>query len=207
MLAQSLSFDFYKPQPLLVVISGTSGVGKDAVIHELKRRELPLHFVVTATTRPIRNGEMDGRDYFFYTEEEFLKRVEDGEFAEYSRVYQDLKGVPHSQIEGAMHSGKDVILKVDVQGAEKLKKLYPQAVLIFIIPTSTEEWKSRLISRKSETEASLRLRIETAIKEVTKIDLFDYVVVNSENQLGKAADDILDIIAAEHHRVAHRKII
>jgi guanylate kinase len=207
MTDNSLSFDFYNPQPLLIVISGTSGVGKDAVIHELKTRNLPLHFVVTATTREIRIGEVDGRDYFFYTEEEFMRRVENGEFAEWSWVYKDLKGVPHSQVEGAMQSGKDVIIKVDVQGAEKLKAIYPQAVLIFIIPTSTEEWKTRLISRKSETEASLKLRIQTALHEVTRIGAFDYVVVNGENQLCKAADDVLNIIAAEHHRVNHRKIL
>jgi guanylate kinase len=203
----ALSFDFYKPQPLLVVISGTSGVGKDAVIHELKTRNLPLHFVVTATTRPIRKGEVDGKDYFFYTEEEFMRRVVNGEFIEYSRVYQDLKGGLRSQVEGAINSGKDVIIKVDVQGAEKYKRLYPEAILIFLIPTSTEEWKARLISRETESEESLKLRIQTAIEEVTKIGLFDYVVVNGENQLCKAADDILDIIAAEHHRVDHRKIL
>ena len=207
MTDDTLSFDFYKPQPLLVVISGTSGVGKDAVIDELKSRDLPLHFVVTATTRPIRKGEVNGRDYFFYSEEEFMRRVENGEFIEYSRVYQDLKGGTRVQVEGAIKSGKDVIIKVDVQGAEKYKKLYPEAVLIFIIPTSAEEWKTRLISRETETEESLKLRIQTALHEVTKIDLFDYVVVNGKNQLDRAADDILAIIAAEHHRVNHRKIL
>ncbi len=203
--SRSLSFDLLQPRPLLIVISGTSGVGKDAVIKALKLRNLPLHFVITATSRPPRADEIDGRDYFFYTPKEFEERIQRGEFIEHARVYEDYKGVPRSQIEEALKSGKDVVAKVDVQGAATLRRLYPQAVVIFIIPRTVEEWTNRLKRRNTETEESMKIRVETAKKEVDQIELFDYIVVNAEGEIEKAVDDIINIINAEHHRVEHRK--
>ena len=202
-----LSFDLYQPKPLLIVISGTSGVGKDAVLKRLQSRNLPLHFVVTATTRAIRPGEVDGQDYFFFTREEFEDRIKKGEFIEHAIVYEDYKGIPRWQIDEALSSGRDVILRVDVQGAKTLRSLYPQAVLIFLVPRTEEEWFGRLRSRNSETIENLKVRVATAKEEVDQIKMFDYVVVNADDMLNKAVDDIIDIINAEHHRVEHRKLL
>ncbi len=202
-----LSFDLYRPQPLLIVISGTSGIGKDAVLQGLRERNCGLHFVVTATSRLPRPNEVDGRDYFFFSREEFARRIENGEFIEYAMVYDDYKGAPRWQVDDALKSGKDVVIKVDVQGAETFRKLYPEAVLIFLIPSNIDEWFGRLKARNTESPENLKVRIDTAIEEVKKIDLFDYVVVNAENCLDKAVNDILSIINVEHHKVHHRKLI
>lgn len=204
---ESLSFDLYHPQPLLIVISGASGIGKDAVLKSLRQRELGLHFVITATSRTPRPGEVDGKDYFFFSREEFKARIEKGEFIEYAMVYSDYKGAPRWQVDDALKSGKDVVLRVDVQGAETYRKMYPEAVLIFLIPETVEEWFDRLKARNTETPEDLKIRIETAKEEVAKIGLFDYVVINANNRLEEAVDDIVDIIKVEHHKVHHRKLI
>lgn len=197
----------YNPQPLLIVISGTSGVGKDAVLNSLKERSLPLHFVVTATSRPPREGEVEGKDYFFFTKEEFARRIEKGEFVEHSWVYTDYKGIPRWQIDDALTCGQDVILRVDVQGAMKLRAMYPEAVLIFLIPESVDEWYCRLKKRNAETPEELKVRLDTARTEVQKISDFDYVVLNAHDLLDQAVNDIVSIIDAEHHRTHHRKLI
>lgn len=207
MTPEQLSFDLLHPHPLLIVISGTSGVGKDSVIKGLKRRNLPLHIVVTATTRAPRKEEAHGRDYFFYSRREFEERIAKGEFIEHAQVYTDLKGIPRSQIEDALASGMDVVARVDVQGAATLRGLYPQALMIFIIPRSFDEWYERLMRRNTEAGEDLKVRIETARKEVAQIGMFDYIVVNAENRLEKAVDDIATIIAAEHMAVNHRRIL
>jgi guanylate kinase len=199
-------FDLYHPQPLLVVISGTSGVGKDAVLNELKRREAPLHFVVTVNTRVPRLDEVEGRDYYFISKERFFEMVARGELLEHAHVYDDYKGVPQWEVDRALASGKDTILRVDVQGAERIRNLYPQAVLIFLVPTCVDEWYKRLSERGTETEESLRVRVETATDEVKKIGMFDYVVVNAKDCLAEAVDTVQEIISAEHHRVHHRVI-
>ena len=204
---EKLSFKVLHPEPLIIVISGTSGIGKDAVICGLKKLTLPLHFVITATSRNPRVGEKDGVDYFFYSREEFEQRIARGEFAEYALVYQDYKGIPRDQIEGALKSGKDVVLKLDVQGAATIRRLYPQAILVFLVPNTVEEWYDRLCDRGSETPESLKIRVDTAIREVGQIDMFDYVVLNAQDRLEKAVDDILDILRVEHMSVHHRKIL
>jgi guanylate kinase len=197
----------YHPQPLLIVISGTSGVGKDAVLCGLKQRTLDLHFVVTATSRPPRPREVPGVDYFFFTREDFEHRIANNEFIEYSMVYSDWKGIPRSQIDGALMSGRDVVLRVDVQGAMKLRKLYPEAVLIFLIPEGVDEWYNRLRRRNTDAPEELALRLETAHKEVEQIGAFDYVVLNAHDLLEQAVDDIVQIINVEHHKVHHRKAL
>lgn len=207
MESESLSFDLYHPQPLLIVISGTSGIGKDAVLRGLKNRDLPLHFVVTATSRPPRPDEVDGQDYFFFSREEFKQRIDRGDFIEYAMVYDDYKGAPRWQIDDALKSGRDVVLRVDVQGAATYRRLYPEAVLIFLIPNTIDEWFGRLKARNTESPENLKVRIDTAKEEVAQIGLFDYVVVNADHLLEKAVDDIIAIINVEHHRVHHRKLI
>jgi guanylate kinase len=203
---ESLSFDLIHPQPLLVVISGPSGVGKDAVIRALQQRELPLHFVVTMTSRAPRNGEVDGVDYLFVSRDKFQELVAQDAFLEHAVVYNDFKGIPKSQIREAMDSNKDVILRVDVQGAQSLRKLCPDAVLIFLIPTNQREWFERLSNRKTETADSLALRKKTAVEELEHLAEFDYVVVNTQDHLEEAVDTIVAIINAEHHRVHPRKV-
>nr|WP_298005874.1 guanylate kinase [Anaerolinea thermophila] len=201
-----LDFDLHHPKPLLIVISGPSGVGKDAVIKAMKEKGLPFHFVVTMTSRPIRPGEVDGVDYFFVSRERFEELIAADEFIEYANVYGDYKGIPRSQIRDAMASGKDVILRVDVQGAETVRRLCPEAVLIFLIPANKDEWLWRLKNRKTETEEALKLRVETAREELKQFSHFDYVVVNAHDRLDEAVRIITAIIEAEHHRIDHREV-
>jgi guanylate kinase len=194
------------PNPLLIVISGPSGVGKDTVIEEMKTRGLPFHFVITATTRPARADETDGVDYFFLTQDEFARMIDEGELLEYAVVYKDYKGIPKSQVREALASGKHVIMRIDVQGAETVRKLAKDALLIFLTPQNEEELINRLKKRKTETKESLKLRIATTRQEYKKIDLFDYIVVNKDDCLDKTVDTIEAIIQAEQHRVDQRVV-
>ena len=193
-------------QPLLIVISGPSGVGKDTVLQRMKARDLPFHFVVTATTRPPRTEEVDGEDYIFVSTEQFAEMIEKGELLEYAIVYNDYKGIPKEQVRHALASGKDVIMRVDVQGAASVRKLSPDAILIFLTTQDEQELVRRLEMRKTETPEGLKLRIATARQEFKRISEFDYVVVNRTNRLDEAVDTILAIIDAEHHRVNPRKV-
>lgn len=201
-----ISFDVIHQQPLLIVLSGPSGVGKDAALQEMKRRGLRCHFVVTTTSRAIRRGEVEGVDYCFVSRERFEEMIAEDAFVEYALVYQDYKGIPKAQIRRAMESGLDVVLRIDVQGAATVRKLCPEALLIFLTPANETEWLERLRERKTETEESLRLRIATAGDELQQVDAFDYVVVNSDGQLAAAVDTIEAVIVAEHHRTKHRTV-
>jgi len=199
-------FKMNPPKPLLIVISGPSGVGKDTVLEEMKSRGLPFHFVITATTREPRPDEIDGVNYFFLSEDEFAKMIEEGELLEYAVVYQDYKGIPKSQVRKALASGKNVIMRIDVQGAETVRKLAEDALLIFLSPQNDEELINRLKSRNTETKESLKLRIATTRQEFKKIDLFDYIVVNKDNHLAETVDVIEAIIKAEQQRVNQREV-
>jgi guanylate kinase len=206
MAEETLSFDIIHPTPLLVVISGPSGVGKDAVLKGMQRRGIPLHFVVTMTSRRPRDGEVDGVDYFFVSKEKFEELIHNNEFIEHAWVYEDYKGIPKPQIREALDSQRDVILRVDVQGAMTLRRLCPDAVLIFLIPSNEKEWYDRLRNRKTETAESLALRLHTAKQELEYLGEFDYVVVNAQDRLEETVDAIAAIIQAEHHRVIPRKV-
>jgi guanylate kinase len=199
-------FNLVRPKPMLIVISGPSGAGKDTVIQRMKERELPFHFVVTATTRPRRANEIHGKDYFFVSKEEFARMIETDELIEYAIVYGDYKGIPKQQVREAMASGQDVIMRIDVQGAETVRKLVPEALLIFITVGSEEELVSRLRERKTETAEELAIRIATARKELQRITQFDYVVVNHDFHLDETVDNIRAIINAEHHKVKPRQV-
>jgi guanylate kinase len=200
------NFDLPHSSPLLIVISGPSGVGKDTVLQRMKERGLPFHFVVTATTRPKRPNEIDGRDYIFVSKEEFARMIEADELLEYAIVYGDYKGIPKEQIRNALASGKDVIMRIDVQGAETIRKLAPDALLIFLTTESEEELVHRLETRKTETVEELKLRIATARKELQRIEAFDYVILNHDFHLDETVDVIRAIIDAEHHRVKPRQV-
>lgn len=195
-----------KKVPLLIVISGPSGVGKDTVLKQMKKRKLPFHFVVTATTRPPRPDEVDRVDYIFVSTEQFAEMIEKGKLLEYAIVYNDYKGIPKEQVRKALASDKDVVMRVDVQGAASVRKLSPEAILIFLTTEEEKELVRRLELRKTESPEDLKLRIATARQEFKRIGEFDYVVVNRENQLDETVDTILAIMTAEHHRVDPRKV-
>lgn len=165
-----------------------------------------FYFVVTATTRGAREGEVHGRDYFFMSHDEFAQMIEDDELLEYAIVYNDYKGVPKQQIRDALASGRDVIMRVDVQGAATIRKLLPEAIFIFLTAESEEALVNRLRERKSETAEGLNLRIATARQEIKRVNEFDFCVVNAEGRQEEAVDTILAIIEAEHHRVQQRII-
>ena len=200
------NFDLPHPKPLLIVISGPSGVGKDTVLQRMKERGLPFHFVVTATTRPKRPNEVHGRDYIFVSKDEFAGMIEADELIEYAIVYNDYKGIPKQQVREALSSGKDVVLRIDVQGAETIRKLAPEALLIFLTTETEEELVRRLETRKTETYEELKLRIATARKELQRIAAFDYVILNNDFHLDSTVDSIRAIIDAEHHRVNPRQV-
>ncbi len=202
----SNTFELRKSNPLLIVISGPSGVGKDTVVQRMKERGLPFHFVVTATTRDRRENEVHGRDYWFVSKAEFARMIEGNELIEYAMVYGDYKGIPKAQVREALESGKDVIMRLDVQGAETVRKLAPEALLIFLTCESEDELEKRLRERKTETADSLSLRIATARKELQRLDAFDYVIVNQEFHLDDTVDKVRAVIMAEHLRVHHRKV-
>lgn len=201
-----IKFPTKRSEPLLIVISGPSGVGKDTVVSEMKVRELNFHFVVTATTRPPRDTETHGVDYFFVSKDDFAEMINQDELLEYAIVYNDFKGIPKDQVRQALNSGKDVVMRIDVQGAETIRKLCPEALLIFLTTRDEEELARRLIARKTEAAEGLKLRIATARQEMKKLKIFDYVVLNKEDRLDETVDIIESIIEAEHHRVHPRKV-
>lgn len=194
--------------PLLIVISGPSGVGKDTIARlVIESRAEAFSFMVTATTRPPRPGEVDGQDYIFLSSDQFAEMIENNELLEYAIVYNDYKGIPKQQIRDALASGRDVIMRVDVQGAATIRKLIPNAITIFLTTNSEEELVDRLRERKSETAEGLNLRIATARQEMKRIHEFDYWIVNAEEQQETAVHQILSIITAAHCRVNQRPIV
>jgi guanylate kinase len=189
------------PRPVLVVISGPSGVGKDSVLQALKQADYPFYFVITATTRPRRPAEQDGVDYHFVTVGDFAGMIENDELLEYAVVYGDYKGIPKKHVREALASGQDVIMRIDVQGAETIRRLVPNVVTIFLTAENEETLVSRLQQRKTEEPDQLRMRIVTARRELKRIVEFDYVVINREDALDITVDQVLSIIKAEKSRV------
>lgn len=193
--------------PLLIVLSGAAGSGKDSVLRRMKERGVPFHFVVTATSRPPRAGEVDGRDYIFLSEAAFQSMIAKNELLEHAMVYNQYKGVPKQQVRDAMASGRDVVMRVDVQGAATIRRQCPEAVLIFLTAGSEAELAGRLAARRTDTAEQIALRIATACEEMRRIPEFDYVVVNADGHLDDAVDNILAILHAEHTRSNPRKAV
>ena len=192
--------------PLLVVLSGPSGVGKDAALDALKLLARPWRFVVTATTRPQRPGEQDGVDYIFLETAAFLKMKERDDLLESAQVYDYWYGVPRNQVRQGLQDGKDVILKVDVQGADTVRELAPDALFIFMIPSSLDELRSRLTKRMTEKPSEVDLRLSIAQSELGRVGEFDYRVVNREGQLEQTVAEIDAIITAEKCRTRPRVV-
>jgi guanylate kinase len=194
------------PAPMLVILSGPSGVGKDSALMRMRELGFPFHFVVTATDRPQRPGEINGVDYHFVTTAQFEQMIADQELLEWAKVYGDYKGIPKWDVRNGLKSGKDVILRIDVQGAMTMKQLVPQAVLIFLAPPSMDELRQRLQWRRTDALDQIERRLQKAEWEMEHIERFDYVVVNPEAQLDTAVGQIRSIIAAEKQRVRPRRV-
>ena len=178
----------------LFVISGPSGVGKDSVIDGLKKLGRPYHFTVTATTRAMRPNERDGIDYIFLSREEFRHMIEQNDLLEWAEVYGNLYGVPKSQVNDALNRGQDVIMKIDVQGAATVKKLRPDALLIFLEPPDMKSLEERMRIRNTESEAELQTKLTTAFREMDEASWFDRRVVNQDDHLDDAISSIDRII-------------
>lgn len=192
--------------PLLIVISGPSGVGKDAILAKVKQTGFPFHHVITATTRQKRPEEKNGLDYYFLSEEEFQRRVKENQFLEWAKVYDNYYGVFKQEVKEALDRGQDVIVKVDVQGAATIKKILPESVFIFVMPPSIEELVNRLKQRKTETEIELDVRLSKVREELKSLPLFDYVVLSHKNELDLAVSQIMAIVTAEKCRLKPRVI-
>lgn len=193
------------PAPLLVVVSGPSGVGKDATLKRMQARGAPFHFLVTTTTRPRRPTEMEGVDYYFVTTQEFQARLMRGDFLEHANVYGNWYGNSRRDIERALGQGMDVIMRIDVQGAATIRARVEGAVFIFL-SASMHELELRLRARKTETEQSLQRRLDTAAQEMQELVNFDYCLNNQDSRLDQTVDDIVAIIRAEKLRTHPRHI-
>jgi guanylate kinase len=193
---------------MLVIISGPSGVGKDTIIEAIRRQspERDYHFVVTCTTRARRPGEIDGVSYQFLTLEEFARLREAGEFLEANEVHRHWYGTPRAQIRDALAAGRDVILKIDVQGAQVVKETVPEALLIFVVPPSLEDLFNRLRSRATESADELEIRQRNAAIELARQEDYDYVVTNETGQVERTASLIDEIIEDEHRRNPDRVV-
>jgi guanylate kinase len=196
----------FNPHPLVIVISGPSGVGKDETLNRMEERGVGFHFVVTTPPRPRRAGEVDGRDYHFVTVDEFAGMIDRDELLEYAVVYGDYKGIPKQQVRDALASGLDVVLRIDVQGARTIRQLLPEAIFIFLMAESFEELERRLLERKTDAADRLKMRIATARQEMRRVVEFDYVVVNRRDEMDVTVDFIEAIIKAEKHLVHARQV-
>jgi guanylate kinase len=192
--------------PLFIVISGFSGVGKDATLDKMKKVGFPFHYVVTATTRPKRPGEKDGVDYHFLSEDKFRQMIKTNQFLEWAKVYGNYYGVPKREIEEALRQGQDTIVKVDVQGAATIKQILPDAVFLFLMAPSTEELANRLKQRHGLHSEDLDLRLSKAREEIESLPLFDYVVVSHTDDLDLTVTQINAIVTAEKCRLKPRVV-
>ena len=189
--------------PLLIIITGPSGVGKDSIISRMRENGESYFFTVTATTRTQRPTELNGVDYIFVSEQDFQQMIESGELLEWAKVYGHFYGVPKTHIVNALDNGTDVVIKTDVQGASSIKKLVPEAISIFISTPSIEELEYRLSLRKTESSKALRLRLQTAVEEINIASTFDHIVINHRDKLEDTLKEIETVIKWEkrnHHR-------
>ncbi len=193
-------------KPLLIVLSGPSGAGKDAVLYRMKVSGYALKYVITATTRQQRPNETNGMDYYFVTADQFQDMLQKNELLEWAEVYGNWYGIPKAQVRKALELGQDVIVKIDVQGAATIKKMVPNAVFIFLVTTSKDDLAIRLKQRHTESSEDMALRLRAADDEMKQISQFDYVVVNHWDKIDQAVADIIGILRAEKCRVVPREI-
>jgi len=189
-----------KKKPQVLVLSGPSGVGKDTVLSRLRKQFPKMHYVITATTRPLRPGEIDGVDHIFLSEAEFRERLSRDEFLETAQVYEQWYGVPKEQVQRALARGQDVVARVDVQGAASIRREMPEAVLVFLMPPSFDELRRRLILRRTEGSQELALRLESAKRESEEAKWFNHIVVNATDEVTLTVTRIMDILEVERAR-------
>ena len=185
---------------LLIVVSGASGTGKGTVCKKILADLPNVHYSISATTRQPRQGEVDGREYYFISEDDFKQWIADGKFLEFAEVYGNFYGTPLTKIEERLNRGEDVLLEIDVQGALNVKRKCPDGVYIFLLPPSLNELKRRIEGRGSETPDSLKRRLQAAVAEIQIGREYDYAVVN--DTVDNAVAQIEAILVAERCRVA-----
>ena len=188
---------------ILIVVSAPAGCGKDTILGEALAANGNLFYSVSATSRAMRPGETDGVSYHFRTREQFEKMIADGELLEYTEYCGNYYGTPKKAVEDMLAAGKDVILKIEVEGAANVKRIFPDCTMIFILPPSFEELNRRLHKRGTEDEETILRRIETAKRELTYAENYDYLIVNGE--LSEAVNDFLAAVSAEKNRTCRRK--
>ena len=193
-------------QGLLFVLSAPSGTGKDTVIKTLKGQGLDFYVVASVTTRRPRKGESDGNPYHFVDQETFNRMVANDELLEYANVHGNWYGQPRKSIRDNLQAGRDVLLKIDVQGAATVRRKVPEAVFIFLIPESVEELAQRLATRKTETQEERQRRLEDARVELAEKDWYDYIILNRQGHIEEAVDKLRAIMLAEHCRAQPRQI-
>ena len=194
------------PNPLVVVISGPSGVGKDTLLERMSEMGFDYHFTVTATTRAPRPGEICGVNHFFLTRDRFLEMVDNSELLEWARVFGNFYGVPKEQVRKALTKGTHVLIRVDVQGARRLRTIVPEAVFIFVAPPSTESLRVRLLERGVNSAEDMDTRLRAADVEIREASMFDHVVVNEDNKQDEAVVKVREIIRRESMRCPPRRV-
>lgn len=188
-----------KKQGLLIVLSGPSGSGKNTVCDEVKRNNSNIWESISMTSRKPRKGEIDGKSYYFVTEEEFKKNIEDDNMLEYAKFAGNYYGTPKKNIQKHLDNGEDVILVIEIQGALQIKQKVAQALFVFLLPPSMKELKRRLIDRNTESSSKVMERFERAYKEINELSKYNYVIVN--DNVKDAAKKLESIILAERCRV------
>ena len=183
-----------KSNSILIVLSGPSGVGKDAVLNHMKNNHMDYHFTVTVTTREKRPNEIEGIDYIFIDKPKFESLKENDDLLESAEVYGNFYGIPKSQVLEALSSGKDVIMKLDVQGAKTIKSLAPNALFIFLAAPTIESLRTRLEKRMTESPEALETRLNTAKMENTESEWFDHIIINEDDQIDKTVKELEEII-------------
>lgn len=191
------------PRGILFVVSAPAGCGKDTILEKAFAKEINLCYSVSATTRAMRAGETEGISYYFKTREEFEKMIADGELLEHTEYCGNYYGTPKQTVQDALELGQNVVLKIEIEGAENVKRLIPEAVLIFILPPSMQELNRRLHKRGTEDEETIAQRLKQAEKEISFAENYDYVIVNGD--LDKAVQDLVSIVDAESFRTGRNK--
>lgn len=188
-----------KKKGALIVVSGPSGVGKGTICKELLKEYENVEISVSATTRSPRDGEVHGVNYFFTKKEDFEKSIENDDFLEYAKVYENYYGTPKEFVLSKINEGKNVLLEIDIQGALQVKEKYPEGVFVFILPPSLKELKDRIVKRGSETEESLKLRFSKAYEEICLMKEYDYYIMNDE--VKNAVERLESIIDSQSQKI------
>ncbi|MDD7183522.1 guanylate kinase [Peptostreptococcus porci] len=192
-----------KKKGLLIVISGPSGAGKGTICKKLVEKHEKISLSVSATTRKPREGEIEGVSYYYKSKSEFENMIDNDEFLEFAKIYENYYGTPKKTIFDEISKGNDVILEIEMQGAMQVKKSYPEAVFVFILPPSLSELKSRIVGRGTETNAQIEMRFNSAYNEIKLVGEYDYFVFN--NVVEKSVEDIEKIIMSEKMKVIRYK--